>query len=139
MTWIVASFLFSWYLASFANYNVTYGSLGAVVGLMIWLCISTVVVLLGSELKAEIEHQTARDSGRCGAHVQRQFVDCGTAAGGNSSLILAFFRRSHENFALETWIRITPMRASRFNRALSELVVAYPRSHTECRELRDTR
>ena len=35
VTWIAASFLFSWYLVSFANYNATYGSLGAVVGLMI--------------------------------------------------------------------------------------------------------
>ena len=62
VTWIIASFLFSWYLASFANYNATYGSLGAVIGLMIWLWISTIVVLLGAELNAEIEHQTARDS-----------------------------------------------------------------------------
>jgi membrane protein len=62
LTWFVASFLFSWYLANFANYNATYGSLGAVVGLMIWLWISTVVVLLGAEFNAEIEHQTARDS-----------------------------------------------------------------------------
>ena len=62
VTWIGASYLFSWYLASFANYNATYGSLGAVVGLMMWLWISTIVVLLGAELNAEIEHQTARDS-----------------------------------------------------------------------------
>ena len=62
VTWIVASFLFSWYLTSFANYNATYGSLGAVVGLMIWLWFSTIVVLLGAELNAEIEHQTARNS-----------------------------------------------------------------------------
>ena len=62
VTWIIASYLFSWYLASFANYNATYGSLGAVVGLMMWLWISTIVVLLGAELNAEIEHQTAHDS-----------------------------------------------------------------------------
>lgn len=62
IAWIAASFLFSWYLARFANYNATYGSLGAVIGLMMWLWISTVVVLLGAELNAEIEHQTARDS-----------------------------------------------------------------------------
>ena len=62
MTWIIASFLFSWYLATFANYNATYGSLGAAVGVMIWLWISTTVMLLGAELNAEIEHQTARDS-----------------------------------------------------------------------------
>ena len=60
MTWIIASFLFSWYLASFANYNATYGSLGAAVGVMIWLWISNTVMLLGAELNAEIEHQTAR-------------------------------------------------------------------------------
>jgi membrane protein len=62
VTWIGASYLFSWYLSSFANYNATYGSLGAVAGLMVWLWISTIVVLLGAELNAEIEHQTARDS-----------------------------------------------------------------------------
>jgi membrane protein len=62
LTWIVASFLFSWYLTSFANYNATYGSLGAAVGIMVWLWISTTVMLLGAELNAEIEHQTARDS-----------------------------------------------------------------------------
>jgi membrane protein len=65
VTWIVASFLFSWYLASFANYNATYGSLGAAVGVMIWLWISTTVMLLGAELNSEIEHQTARDSTVC--------------------------------------------------------------------------
>jgi len=62
VTWIAVSYLFSWYLASFANYNATYGSLGAVIGLMMWLWISIIVVLLGAELNSEIEHQTARDS-----------------------------------------------------------------------------
>jgi membrane protein len=60
--WIVVSYLFSWFLANFANYNATYGSLGAAVGLMMWLWASTIVVLLGAELNAEIERQTARDS-----------------------------------------------------------------------------
>jgi membrane protein len=62
VTWIGASYLFSWYLARFANYNATYGSLGAVIGLMMWLWISTIVVLVGAELNSEIEHQTACDS-----------------------------------------------------------------------------
>ena len=44
------------------SYNETYGSLGAVVGLMMWMWISTIVVLLGAELNAEAEHQTARDT-----------------------------------------------------------------------------
>ena len=56
------SSLFSWYLADFANYNATYGALGAVIGLMMWMWLSAVVVLAGAELNSEIEHQTARDT-----------------------------------------------------------------------------
>jgi membrane protein len=62
LVWIVASLLFSWYAANFGSYNETYGSLGAVIGLMIWLWLSTVVTLVGAELDAEMEHQTARDT-----------------------------------------------------------------------------
>jgi membrane protein len=60
--WLVSSVLFSWYIANFGAYNVTYGSLGAAVGMMMWMWISAIVILLGAELNAEIEHQTARDS-----------------------------------------------------------------------------
>ncbi len=60
--WIVVSVLFSWYAANFGNYNETYGSLGAVIGFMTWIWISTIVILAGAELNAEIEHQTAVDS-----------------------------------------------------------------------------
>jgi membrane protein len=60
--WLVASALFSWYLANFGTYNATYGSLGAAVGMMMWMWISMIVILLGAQLNAEIEHQTAKDS-----------------------------------------------------------------------------
>ena len=60
--WIAVSVLFSWYAANFGNYNETYGSLGAVIGFMTWIWISTIVILAGAELNAEIEHQTAVDS-----------------------------------------------------------------------------
>ena len=60
--WLAVSSLFSWYLGNFANYNATYGALGAVVGLMMWMWLSTIVVLVGAELNSEVEHQTARDS-----------------------------------------------------------------------------
>jgi membrane protein len=63
----VGSLLFSWYVANFGSYNETYGSLGAVIGFMTWIWISTMVVLLGAELNAEIEHQTAKDTTE-GAH-----------------------------------------------------------------------
>jgi membrane protein len=62
VAWIVASALFSWYAASFGSYNATYGSLGAVIGFMTWIWISAIVMLLGAELNAETEHQTAADS-----------------------------------------------------------------------------
>jgi membrane protein len=62
LLWIAASSLFSWYVAAFDSYNATYGSLGAGVGFMVWLWLSTVIVLLGGELNAEMEHQTARDT-----------------------------------------------------------------------------
>jgi membrane protein len=62
LAWLAVSSLFSWYLGNFANYNATYGALGAVVGLMMWMWLSAIVVLVGAELNSEIEHQTARDS-----------------------------------------------------------------------------
>jgi membrane protein len=60
--WLVASMGFSFYVANFGNYNETYGSLGAVVILMMWLFISAYIVLLGAELNAEMEHQTKEDT-----------------------------------------------------------------------------
>ena len=60
--WLLSSAAFSWYISNFASYNATYGSLGAAVGMMMWMWISAVVILLGAELNAEIEHQTAHDS-----------------------------------------------------------------------------
>jgi len=62
LLWVISSGLFSWYVASFGNYNATYGSLGAAMGMMMWMWISAIVILLGAQLNAEIEHQTARDS-----------------------------------------------------------------------------
>jgi membrane protein len=60
--WLVVSMLFSWYVANFGSYNETYGSLGAVIGFMTWIWISGIVVLVGAEINAEMEHQTARDT-----------------------------------------------------------------------------
>jgi membrane protein len=62
LLWVAASMLFSWYVATFGSYNKTYGSLGASVGFMMWLWLSFVIVLLGGELNAEMEHQTAQDT-----------------------------------------------------------------------------
>ena len=62
LIWIGTSLLFSWYTANFGSYNKTYGSLGAVVGFMTWIWLSSIVVLVGAMLNAEMEHQTLRDT-----------------------------------------------------------------------------
>lgn len=62
LLWMLVSMAFSWYVANFGSYNETYGSLGAVIGFMVWTWLSVSVVLLGGELNAEMEHQTARDT-----------------------------------------------------------------------------
>ena len=62
LLWIGGSALLSWYLSNFGNYDATYGSLGAAIGLMMWMWMSAIIVLCGAELNSEIEHQTARDS-----------------------------------------------------------------------------
>jgi len=60
--WLAVSILFSFYAAHFGSFNETYGSLGAVIGFMTWIWISAIVVLIGGELNAEMEHQTVRDT-----------------------------------------------------------------------------
>jgi membrane protein len=62
--WILVSLLFSLYTANFGNYNETYGTLGAIIVVMLWLYITALVIILGAELNAEIERQTKRDSTR---------------------------------------------------------------------------
>lgn len=60
IAWLAVSALFSWYIASFGNYDATYGSLGGAIGMMTWMWISTIVVLLGAELNAELNRAASR-------------------------------------------------------------------------------
>jgi membrane protein len=60
--WLAGSSLLSWYLANFGNYNATYGSLGAAIGLMTWMWMTAIILLAAAELNSEIEHQTVVDS-----------------------------------------------------------------------------
>jgi membrane protein len=60
--WLVVSGLFSFYVSNFDSYNKTYGSLAAVVILLMWLYLTSYVVLLGAEINTEMELQTAKDT-----------------------------------------------------------------------------
>jgi membrane protein len=62
ISWIGMSMIFSWYVTHFNSFNRVYGALGAVMGYMTWIWFSIVVVLVGAELNAEMELQTAVDS-----------------------------------------------------------------------------
>jgi membrane protein len=64
VVWLLASFGFSYYVSNFAHYDRMYGSLGAVVILLFWLYLSFFIVLLGAEINAELELQTAHDTTR---------------------------------------------------------------------------
>jgi membrane protein len=61
--WIVASAAFALYVANFASYNKTYGSLGGVIAFLVWLWISNVAVLLGAEFNSEVERARELEAG----------------------------------------------------------------------------
>ena len=54
--WLLASLAFRFYVSNFSDYNATYGSLGGVIVLMLWFYISSLAILIGAEVNAEIEH-----------------------------------------------------------------------------------
>lgn len=69
LMWLVLTIGFGIYVANFGNYNVTYGSLGAVVVTLTWLYLSSYILLFGAELNSELEHQTAQDTTRRAAPI----------------------------------------------------------------------
>jgi membrane protein len=54
--WLIASLAFKYYVVNISSYAATYGAIGGVMVLMLWLYISGAVILLGAEMNAEIEH-----------------------------------------------------------------------------------
>lgn len=62
--WLLMSIGLRVYVAYFGNDNATYGSIGGVILLMLWLYLTGLVLLFGSEVNAEIEHAAARRAPR---------------------------------------------------------------------------
>ena len=60
--WLLATAIFAFYVANFANFGATYGSLSAVVVLHLWLWLSAYTFLLGAELNSQLERRTAQDT-----------------------------------------------------------------------------
>jgi membrane protein len=54
--WLIASLAFKYYVVNITDYAATYGAIGGVMVLMLWFYISGVVILIGAEMNAEIEH-----------------------------------------------------------------------------------
>jgi membrane protein len=61
--WLVASFGFRIYLHFFDTYSVSYGSLGALMILLVWLYATALACLVGAEINAEIERSPRNDKG----------------------------------------------------------------------------
>ncbi|MFJ4257791.1 YihY/virulence factor BrkB family protein [Pseudomonas monteilii] len=59
VVWIVASLGFAYYVKTFADYNAMYGSIGAIIVLLLYFYISAAVLLLGAEMNAVIEHMSS--------------------------------------------------------------------------------
>ena len=80
--WVAVSIAFSAYISAFDSYNRTYGSLGAVAAMMIWLYLSCFLLLLGASLNAQLELRTLPDTtigpdrprGQRGAYVADRYV-----------------------------------------------------------------
>lgn len=62
LLWLAGSIAFAFYVSNFGSYNETFGTLGGVVVLLMWLWLSAYIILLGAEINAEMEAQTEVDS-----------------------------------------------------------------------------
>lgn len=60
--WVIATLGFQLYVSNFGSYDQIYGSLGAVIIFMLWLLITTVIIVLGAVINSELEHQTGVDT-----------------------------------------------------------------------------
>ena len=57
--WWIATALFAWYVRNIANYNVLYGSVGAVIALLVWMYLLSIIALFGCEINAQLDRTRA--------------------------------------------------------------------------------
>ena len=69
--WLVASFGLRFYVSHFANYDVMYGSIGGLILFLLWLYLTSLVLLLGAEVNATIAHASLSGAGRTAARARR--------------------------------------------------------------------
>ncbi|HYP09002.1 MAG TPA: YihY/virulence factor BrkB family protein [Bryobacteraceae bacterium] len=60
--WWLATTLFGWYVRNIANYNVLYGSVGAVIALLVWMYLLSIIALFGCELNAQLDRNRTAQS-----------------------------------------------------------------------------
>ena len=78
------------YLSNFANYSATYGSLGAAIGLMMWMWMSAIIVLCGAELNSEIERQIALEAADIATSRGRSAARGGSVAAGTRAAAVSW-------------------------------------------------
>jgi membrane protein len=70
--WLVASAAFALYVANFGSYDKTYGTLGGLIVLLVWLWITNLAILFGHQLNAERERSLEIEEGQRGAEDELQ-------------------------------------------------------------------
>jgi membrane protein len=73
--WLLASAAFAFYVANFASYNKTYGTLGGIIVFLVWMWITNVAILLGAEVNAERERSLQLEHGTTGAERELQLEE----------------------------------------------------------------
>jgi membrane protein len=66
IVWVLASLGFSWYVANFASYNATYGSVAAIIVVLFYFFISAAILLFGAELNSEVYHRATEEEDTVG-------------------------------------------------------------------------
>jgi membrane protein len=83
LLWLIVSLGFKFYVTNFGSYNATYGAIGGVIVLLLWMYVSSLAILFGAEMNAEIEHaspygkepgeKTAGEKKKIGALAEREW------------------------------------------------------------------